>query len=192
MSRQLLQEGGISGRMRRLVNIMFAYLYQTPQFGLYLYIDATTLATPLVIAAADTWYDITNDADTENNTYALPGVADIWDEAANRFDFSDLSLGDSIEISAGFAVTTAGANQTVDMQVVLGEGTASETAIPIITSAHYKTAAEYNIEVQACLCMISTDFKDHPAKLQIRSDGTGSVKVGALRVRVLKRQHEAT
>lgn len=192
MARQLIPTTGLWSAISALLNANFTELYQAVRTGIYDYNDAVTATTPISIAVADTWYDITNDGAGAftNKTYAFPDIADIWNTSTNQFDFSSLALGDTVDIRLDVEVTTNGANQDVDIDLVLAVGQAGEYRIPFIVEQAFKTAGTRQIIRFNGIYMGDANTRDNPAKFQIRSDGTGSVKVNGWYVRVNRRAQE--
>ena len=156
-------------------------------FGIYDYADATTVVTPIDLTA-DTWAEMTNDgagANT-NKTYALTGIADVYNVGTNRFDFSDLALGDTVSIRVDAEITTSGANQTCDVDLVLAYGEVGEYRIPFIRN-EFKTAATHGMTRFNDIYIGNALTRDNPARFEIRSDGNADVVVNGWYCKVNKR-----
>ena len=140
--------------------------------------DVATQSTPIALTAANTWYDLTNDGAgaLSSQAYAVAGHGPIWDTATNRFDFSDLKVGDMIAIRFDVLVTTGGANHALQARINFGTGFAFSN---IFHRNEFKSATvDGQIFRYFTFFMLTADTQANPARLQMRSDATGdSVKV---------------
>lgn len=156
--------------------------------GVYDYNDLATASTPIPLTLADTQYEMTNDGAGAftNKTYALPGVADLWDTATNRFDFTGLSLGDTVDIRFDFEVTTSSANTAIDFVIELGIGGSAYQLTFVPSSSDFKAAGTYKVVSWFGIYMGDSNTLDNPARILARSDNTGtSVKVNGWYMRPL-------
>lgn len=159
------------------------------QMGWYDYNDLATQTTPISIAVAGTEYTLTNDTlgpYTGINIRPLSDVTTIWNPVTNRFDFSGLAIGDTVDIRLDVVAITTTPNQSVSVSMVLGEGTASEYTIPLINSQQFKTAGSHQLFRFSGMYIGSADVRDGPAKLVISSDDVGSAIVNGWWCRVIK------
>ena len=103
--------------------------FQTPTFtrgryGFVDYSDTATATTPIPLTTINTSYQLTNNglgAQTLT-TYVIPGTGTWWNTSTNYFDFSSLSLGDTVQIRADVEITTTSANSVVTLDLELGIG----------------------------------------------------------------------
>lgn len=148
------------------------------QHGVYDYNDLATETTPINVPATETYVDLTNDAlgSFTNKDYPLPGVTDIWDATNQRFDFSQLSLGDKVDIRLDLSVTTTVPNQDIDVVLVVADGEAGEYEIPFINSS-YKTAKAHDLNRFNGIYMGDLNTRDNYAKFKIKSDDVATVVV---------------
>lgn len=159
------------------------------QMGWYDYNDLATQTTPINIAVAGTEYTLTNDTlgpYTGINIRPLSDVTTIWNPTTNRFDFSGLAIGDTVDIRLDVVAITTSPNQSVSVSMVLGEGTASEYTIPLINSQQFKSAGSHQLFRFSGMYIGSADVRDGPAKLTISSDDVGSAIVNGWWCRVIK------
>lgn len=157
-----------------------------PSMGWWDYNDLATQSSPITLSAPDTI--LTNDGlgAFTGKSYALTGVADIWDASTNRFDFTGLDLGDTVDIRFDVEVTTAGVNSEILVDMELGLG-ASPYTLRVDTSA-FKTAGIHQITVYYGLYIGDANTRDNPAQVMMTSDNTSdTVKVNGWYVRALKR-----
>ena len=165
--------------------------FATPPFtkarvGFWDYNDTATTTTPISLVTAGTEYTLTNNGAGVNTlkTYGLPGITDIFNTATNYFDFSGLKLGDTIDIRVDLDITTASANNIVDLIIEAGIGVAPYKLT--YDTKYFKTASTHKI-VARCSIYVGNDLtKNNPARLLIKNDTAGStVKVNGWYTRVL-------
>lgn len=164
--------------------------FSNVEVGWYDYNDTATTTTPIPLTTAGTYYDLTNNGLGVNTQtiYGISGIADIYNTSTNRFDFSELELGDTLDIRVDVAVTTTSANTAVDIVLELATGTGTPVIIPLTAPTNIKTASTVQILAERSFYMGSLLTKDNPAKLKMRADTTGAtVKVNGWYVRVIKR-----
>lgn len=192
MARQVIPSSGLWSVLAGLLNTNFTELYQAVRSGIYDYNDATTSTTPISIAVADTWYRLTNDGAGAftNKAYAFPDIADIWDTVNDEFDFSSLSLGDTVDIRLDVEVTSTALNQDFDIDLVLAVGTGGQYRIPFIVEQQFKATGSRQLIRFNSIYMGDANSRDNPAYFEIRSSDPGSVKVNGWYVRVNRRAQE--
>lgn len=106
--------------------------------GFFNIADVTTQTTPISYTTG-AGVVLTNDNAGAGSTsvYRPYGVTTIWNATTNRFDFNQLSLGDEILLRIDLKVTTAAANTTVVVDLVIGEGTADQLTFRVLDK-YYK------------------------------------------------------
>ena len=151
------------------------------------YNDAATGTTPINVPGTLTDVDLTNDEQGSftNKNYLPVGITDIWDAVTNRFDFSDLKLGDMVDIRLDLDVTTTSPNQLVEIDLVVAEG-AGTYNIPFIDNV-YKNAGTQRVNRYNGLYMGDLNTQANPAKFVIRSDDTATVRVNGWYTKILIR-----
>ena len=106
--------------------------------------DTATATTPIshVGGASNTY--LTNDAAGSFTNSYNPDTKDaLWNPATNKFDFSSLKIGDTIEIRGDIEVDTSSANQEVETLFSLAEGTAGPYELNM-THSYYKSISTGN------------------------------------------------
>lgn len=164
--------------------------FSTVRMGWYDYNDLATQTTPIALTVAGTFYDLTNDKLGPNTrtTYAVSGVPDVWNSGTSRFDFTGLSLGDTLEIRADVTITTTAANTAIDIVLELATGTGTPVSIPLINTANIKTASTVQLIGDRGFYIGSALTQTNPAKIKMKADATGTtVKVNGWYIRVIKR-----
>tara|TARA_R110000782_G_scaffold91988_1_gene175300 strand:+ start:4809 stop:5468 length:660 start_codon:yes stop_codon:yes gene_type:complete len=102
--------------------------------------DTATSATPITHTAAATNTYLTNNAIGPNsNSYNPDGNSALWNPATNKFDFTSLKVGDTVQFRIDINLSNAAA-QEVDLFMSLAEGTAAPYELSI-NHTYYKTAS---------------------------------------------------
>lgn len=145
--------------------------------GFFDYNDMGTTLTPINVPNTGLYVDLTNDGlgNFTNKNFKPDGVDDIWNSTTNRFDFSQLKLGDMVNIRLDIEVTTTQPNQLVDVDLELGVG-ASPYDI-LFNKGYYKTAGANDINRFQSIYMGDNNTLLNPARMKIRSDDLATVVV---------------
>lgn len=122
-----------------------------------------------------------------NKNYKPEGVNDIWDSIKNEFDFSELSLGDTVDIRLDMNVLTSSPNQTVDVVLRLAEGTPNAYDIPFIVDNDIKSVKNTRLVRFNGVYLGDSATKDNPAKFIFTSDDPATVTVNGWYVRIFKK-----
>tara|TARA_R110000772_G_scaffold229587_1_gene340449 strand:- start:1392 stop:1934 length:543 start_codon:yes stop_codon:yes gene_type:complete len=102
--------------------------------------DAGTTASPIVHTGSATGTYLTNDAAGSSTTSYNPNTKDaLWNAGTNKFDFTSLKIGDTVELRIDITITNAAA-QEINLLMSLGEGSGSPYELNI-SHAYYKTAS---------------------------------------------------
>lgn len=164
--------------------------FSTVAMGWYDYNDVATQTTPIALTTAGTYYDLTNDGAGVNTKilYGLSAVPNIWDTGTNRFNFTGLSLGDTVELRVDVTVTTTTANTGLEMVLELATGTGTPVSLPLLNNTNIKTSQTIQLVTDRGFYIGSALTQTNPAKIKMRADATGAtVKVNGWYVRVIKR-----
>lgn len=150
------------------------------------YADLATQTTPLAYTTG--YLQLTNDALGSKTFLSQPpyGVTRFWDEATNTLDFSQLSIGDKVDLNILLFVTTSGANQNTDIKLLLGEGTANEETY-FIESFFTKTAGVTEMDGEISFMIKNNDHKNTPAKILFSSDASASIEVNTWKIYVIRK-----
>mgnify|MGYP000356743854 CR=1 FL=1 len=155
--------------------------------GVLDYNDSATAITPINIPLGLVNTDITNDGagPFTNKTYAPVGVSDVWNAATNLFDWSDLKLGDMVDIRLDLNVTTLSPNQLVEIDLLVAIG-GSQYAIPFSRNV-YKNAGTQNLNGYNWIYMGDANTLNNGAKFVVRSDSAATLVVNGWYCKVLVR-----
>ena len=155
--------------------------------GYFDYADLATQTTPITVAA-NTPTLLTNDTLGAGTDISQPpyAVSSVYDSVTNAFDFTQLSIGDTVDIRVHVKVTTTANNQLYHIDLKGGIGSALEFDNRIF-SQYVKTAGEDEQTFLTNLYIGSNDIKDNPTKLFIESTQSCTVKVLGWFVRVFRK-----
>lgn len=151
------------------------------------YNDATTATTPISVTGGAGYVDLTNDGlGAFTNTAYLPsGVTKVWDSSTNKFDFSELSPGDMVDIRLDLTVTTTSPSQEVIVMLEMETDGSSPYDIPFVVST-YKSAGAQRLNRYNGVYMGATATTTDGAKFKISSDGNCTVVVNGWYCKILK------
>lgn len=158
------------------------------RIGFFDYNDAATASSPIAVTGGAGNVGLTNDelGSFTIKTYAPASVSDVWNASTDRFDWTDLKLGDMVDIRLDITVTTASPNTNiiVDLELAIGSGTPYFIEFAEITE---KTAAAHTVERYNGIYMGNTETLNNPARFVIRADGNCTVVVNGWYCKVLVR-----
>lgn len=105
--------------------------------------DTATASTPITHVGGATSTYLTNNAVGAGTTSYNPNSkAVLWNATTNKFDFTSLKIGDTVEIRGDFEVDTSSANQELDVVMSLAEGVAPYSLN--IKHSYYKSISSAN------------------------------------------------
>lgn len=119
-----------------------------------------------------------------NKTYPPLGVTDVWDEVGNVFDWSQLSLGDMVDIRLDIEVTTSSVNQEITIELELAQG-GSSYRIPFIHLS-YKSAGAKKVGAFTGVYMGDTNTINNPGQFIFTSTDNATIKINGWYCKVIK------
>ncbi|ANO58047.1 hypothetical protein [Shewanella phage SFCi1] len=131
---------------------------------------------------------LTLDASDPNNVldeYLPLGVSSIWDSANSQFDFSQLSVGDMVDIRVDGTLTNSGFNESFNLNMVAAIGSAGEFTLPF-ASGNRLFAGTSDVSRYNGVYIGSQDMIDNPAELRIVTTDAASGFLIDIYVKVLK------
>jgi hypothetical protein len=164
--------------------------FWTPTFtntaqGVWDYNDTLTSTSPILLTTAGAEYQLTNNGAgvNTNTTYGLPGVS-IYNTSTGYFNFSDLKLGDSIDVRVDAELTTTSASNLLTLIFELGIGTTPYKLN--VDQRYFKTASAHKVVANAHIYIGNTVTKNGLGRFLASCDSTGSsVKINGWYIRVL-------
>lgn len=159
---------------------------KAPVSGWWDYHDVTTQSTVIVLSSG-VWTSLTNDGAGANTSsaYAIPGVGNIWNTSTNKFDFSNLVLGDQVDIRIDLSYITSSSNSAIDVRLALADGSGSDYELNFINTVNVKSASTKSIIGDVGIYIGNTVTKNYPAFFEVKSDANATIKVNGFYVRVI-------
>jgi len=156
------------------------------RIGLFDYNDFATTGTPVVCSAGVATL-LPNDGagSLTNKAYAPTGVTDVYDEI-DSFDWSQLKLGDMVDIRLDVALTTASVNTTIHLNLHLGAGGGAYT-IPFISGLDIKDVGTHNLNIYNGIYLGDTNTLNNGGQFKIDCDKASTVVVNGWYCKVLAR-----
>lgn len=156
--------------------------------GLFDYNDAATATAPISIVGGAAAAILTNDGlgPFTNTAYKPIGVTNIWNTVTNEFDWTELKLGDMVDIRLDVDVTTTSVNTEVkvDLHLALGGFT---YPIPWVLETNYKSIGTHKLNVYNGIYIGDANTLDNPANFRLFSDKACTVVVNGWYVKIIKR-----
>ena len=155
--------------------------------GLVDYNDAATAVTPLVVTGGGADVQLTNDTlGAFTNTAYLPvGVTSLWNAGTNQFDFSELKLGDMLDIRLELTADMGGPNSELEIDLELGVGAGSYTIA--FSRENYKTSGVKKIDRWNGIYLGDSNTLDNPARFIVRSDTNANVTVAGWYIKIIRK-----
>lgn len=131
---------------------------------------------------------ITNDAlgsftNLDNPPY---GITSLWNTTTNQFDFSQLTVGDQVDIRIKLIPTTSSANEVMKVKIKFGIGSPSEFT-EIFNIQYRKNASTDDYIFYTGFYIGSEDILNYPAEVYFVADGGGTLKVGGFYIRAIRK-----
>lgn len=138
------------------------------RIGTYIYDDAQYDSTPLSVPA-NTPTALPNDTlgPLTGNT-PVTGVTNLWDPVTGFFDFTELNVGDVVEMRLDLLVQTSSFNQTVNINFEGGIGSPFPFALTFIDGAYLFTGS-FSINRYTPIFVIDENTIDYPGRMVIQS-----------------------
>jgi hypothetical protein len=152
------------------------------------YADVATTGSPIAVSAVPAV--LTNDGlGVDTNTAYLPiggnGITQLWNTSSNGFDFSDLNVGDMLEIRMDIDVIIVSNNTAVDVNLHMGSG--GTVIVPFISQQNFKTTGTFEVIRYMGLYIGSTDVRDTLAQLKIEADNNCTCIVNGWYIKATRR-----
>ena len=155
--------------------------------GLIDYNDVATTGTPIAVSAA-TPVVLTNDGlgAFTNKSFLPTGVTEVWLAGSDTFDWSELKLGDMIDIRLDVDIITTFNNTEAKIDLVLAIG-GSNYSIPWMLETNYKSSGTHKVNVYNGIYIGDTNTLDNGARFELTADASCTVVVNGWYVKVVQR-----
>ena len=155
--------------------------------GAFYYEDtATAFATPVNIPAGGAWTVLTNDALGVNYKRLPDSVTDVYDGVSDQFDFSELSIGDCLNIRLDCEVTTTVADQEFSIKLEMAQGGVQHDVF-FAGQQYVKSAGTVNVCVSNSIYISNANDRDLPSQFLCSSASAATVKINGFFATVMKR-----
>ena len=156
--------------------------------GFFDYNDLGTTATPIAVTGGAGFTDLTNDGlgAFTNKLFPPVGVSDVWNSGAGLFDFTDLSLGDMIDIRLDVDVITSSTNTEFAIALMLGVN-GSPYNVNWFNATNFKTAATNKVVTFNGVYMGDLNTLNNGAKFVIAADKNCTVVVNGWYCKIISR-----
>ena len=152
--------------------------------GYAIYEDSRVTTTTL---AAGVFTVIPNDALGANttNTYLPLGVTNLWNAGTSSFDFSELAVGDAVEMRIIVQPTTASNNTEIELDLFLGSGGA-QYKVPFITTQNFQFAGLSEATRYTSFPIRDEDTRTSPAQFKAIADKNCTLQTDDFFVKVTR------
>ena len=152
--------------------------------GYAVYEDSRVTTTTL---AAGVFTVIPNDALGTNTTNAyLPlGVTNLWNAGTSSFDFSELAVGDAVEMRIIVQPTTTNNNTEIELDLFLGSGGA-QYKVPFITTQNFQFAGLFEATRYTSFPIRDEDTRTSPAQFKAIADKNCTLQTDDFFVKVTR------
>jgi len=152
------------------------------------YADVATTGTPINVTATPAV--LTNDGlGVDTITTYLPvggnGITRLWDASSNGFDFSDLNVGDMIDIRMDVTITITSTNTAVDIDLKMGTGGA--ISVPFISEQNFRRTGSYEVIRYMGVYIGSEDVRNNLAQLEIFASNNCTCVVHGWYIKAIRR-----
>ena len=152
------------------------------------YEDVATTGTPISVTATPTV--LTNDGTgVDTNTSYLPvggnGITQLWNTSSNGFDFSDLEVGDMVDIRMDITMIIASNNTAVDVDLHMGSG--GSVVVPFISQQNFKVTGSFEVIRYMGIYIGSEDVRDNLAQLKVSADNNCTCTVHGWYIKAIRR-----
>lgn len=156
--------------------------------GFFDYNDNATASAPIIITGGGGFIDLTNDelGSFTNKSFPPTDVSDVWDPALNVFDWSELALGDMVDIRVDVIVTTVSPNTEINVALELGIG-GGLYSIPFVHHHNIKAAGTNGVVAYSGLYMGDSNTLANGGKFKFMADKDCSVVVNGWYCRIIRR-----
>ena len=136
---------------------------------------------------ADTLTVVPNDTLGTNTTndYLPLGVTNLWNAATNSFDFSELAVGDAVEMRIIVQPTTTNNNTEIELDLYLGSG-GTQYKVPFITTQNFQFAGLYEATRYTSFPIRDEDTRTSPAQFKAIADKNCTLQTDDFFVKVTR------
>ena len=153
------------------------------------YNDLGTSVTPTNLTA-NVWTDVTNDGagPYSNSLYTPDGIGSLLDTSTGYLDFSQLALGDCLQVRLDFKYTPNINNAFLECRYVLGQGAGEYSLLVFEKRCDLGSGRGYDANKGSFLIyMGDTNTQGGVGKLQVRASSTGTLVNAGKAIQIVRK-----
>jgi len=179
----LLQETGGGTVKKTTINDLHRLKVGFVDYG-----DSATIITPITHNGGGAATLLTNDtlAISTNELYLPTGITSLWNSVDNAFDWTELSLGDMVDLRVDLVVTTISPNTELEVYMELAQGAGGAYQIEL-EDVFYKGTGIHRMVSYTGGYMGDANTLNNPASLYVDSTNDVSIVVNGWYLKVTRR-----
>ena len=122
---------------------------------------------------------------TTTNAYLPLGVTNLWNAGTSSFDFSELAVGDAVEIRLLVQPTTINNNTEIELDLFLGSGV-NQYKVPFITTQNFQFAGTFEATRYTSFPIRDEDTRISPAQFKAVADKNCTLQTDDFFVKVTR------
>ena len=119
------------------------------------------------------------------NAYLPLGVTNLWNAGTSSFDFSELAVGDAVEIRLLVQPTTINNNTEIELDLFLGSGV-NQYKVPFITTQNFQFAGTFEATRYTSFPIRDEDTRISPAQFKAIADKNCTLQTDDFFVKVTR------
>ena len=119
------------------------------------------------------------------NDYLPLGVTNLWNAGTSSFDFSELSVGDTVEMRIIVQPTTTNNNTEIELDLYLGSGV-NQYKVPFITTQNFQFSGLYEATRYTSFPIRDEDTRISPAQFKAMADKNCTLQTDDFFVKVTR------
>lgn len=145
--------------------------------GYFDYNDSATASAPITHNGIEGFKKLTNNGlgPQTDVAHRPTSMSTMWNAISDQIDFSELSVGDMVDMRTAIEVTTTSPNQEVIIRIEVALGGTQFSVI--LGRAQFKTIGTYPMTYWMGGHIGSEDVRTNPAEIQVDTDSSATIEV---------------
>jgi len=143
-----------------------------PQASAYYEYGNTPLNNTTVTTSFTT---LLNDGGNIQNGIFFPYMPYLLNVSTSKLDLTKLEVGDCIEASFVLDITTTLVNQTVDIDIVFGQGGVGSFRRPLMPQMFFAAIGVHSVNISALIPIVDAVTRNNPMAFEIKSSASATV-----------------
>lgn len=138
---------------------------------------------------ATTWNHLLNDANGAytDKTQGATDITDVYNKVTSQFDFSNLKIGDVVDIRFTVEYTILTPNTDIEARMNMAIGHIDNYQVQIRPNSNFKTTGMHLVTSNIKISMDNQFTLDYPAQVESYTENAVDVSVGGWKIFVTKR-----